>query len=278
MLIRIVLILLSLSSMYGLGLRIEKKELGSWSKFIPILLFAFLWNFGILPVSVFFSGKLLGVSELAFAAIFLCAASPGGASGGLFVLRAKGNPALGGMLIALLNGANTILTPLIFSIYQGGSGFNFDLFLKLFLIGTFLQGLPLLLGLLSKYFFPKFFDPIAPWVERFSSFCLVLSILLLIFQYGEYALSLGWIVWICAAIAVGFSLLPGIFLFNSTKEVRASLSMVSGIRSLSLALLLAELHIKQSETLLTVLMYGTVMYLLSAIAAEFWNGKKKIQI
>ncbi|GBF40154.1 bile acid:sodium symporter [Leptospira johnsonii] len=278
MLIRIVLILLSLSSMFGLGLRIEKKELGSWSKFVPILVFAFFWNFGILPASVFFAGKFLGVSELAFAAIFLCAASPGGASGGLFVLRAKGNPALGGMLIALLNGANTILTPLIFSIYQGGSGFNFDLFLKLFLIGTFLQGLPLLLGLLSKYFFPKIFDPIAPWVERFSTFCLVLAILLLIFQYGEYALSLGWITWTCAAVAVGFSFLPGIFMFNSTQEVRASLSMVSAIRSLSLALLLAELHIKQSETLLTVLMYGTVMYLLSAIVAEFWNGRKKVQI
>ncbi|EMJ99930.1 bile acid:sodium symporter family protein [Leptospira sp. WS58.C1] len=278
MLIRIALILLSLSSMYGLGLRIEKKELGSWAKFVPILIFAFFWNFVILPVFVFFAGKFLGVSELTFTAIFLCAASPGGASGGLFVLRAKGNPALGGILIALLNGANTVLTPLIFSIYQGDSGFNFDLFLKLFLIGTFLQGLPLLLGFLSKYFFPKIFDPIAPWVERFSTFCLVLSILLLIFQYGEYALSLGWLVWIAACVAVCFSLLPGIFLLNSTQEVKASLSMVSAIRSLSLALLLAELHIKQSETLLTILMYGTVMYLLSAIAAEFWNGKKKIQI
>lgn len=137
-----------------------------------------------------------------------------------------------------------------------------------------MQGLPLLLGLFSKYFFPKFSDPIAPWVEKFSTFCLILSILLLIFQYGEFALSLGWVAWIGAAVSVGFSLLPGIFLFHSSKEVRSSLSMVSGIRSLSLALLLAELHIKQSETLLTVLMYGTVMYLLSAIAAEFWNGKK----
>lgn len=259
--------------MFGLGLRIEKKELGSWSKFVPILLFAFLWNFGILPISVFFTGKLLEISPFAFAAIFLCASSPGGASGGLFVLRAKGNPALGGLLIALLNGANTILTPLIFSIYQGGKGFDPDLFVKLFLIGFFLQGLPLLLGLGCKYFFSKTFDPIAPWVERFSTFCLIFSIILLIVQYGEFALTLGPVTWIGACLAVLISLLPGILVFRSEKETKASLSMVSGIRSLSLALLLAELHIKHSETLLTVLMYGTVMYLLSAIAAEFWKGR-----
>ncbi|TGK06780.1 bile acid:sodium symporter [Leptospira semungkisensis] len=274
MLIRTLLILLSLSSMLGLGMRIEKKEIGSWTRFAPILVFAFFWNFGVLPFSAFYLGKVLSISEFAMISIFLCAASPGGASGGLFVLSAQGNPALGGLLIAILNGANTLLTPLIFSIYQGGSGFNFDLFLKLFMIGFFLQGLPLLIGLGFRYFFSGIADNSSKWVERFSTFCLVASILVLIFQYGEFALSLGLFIWIGAVGTVLISLLPGLFLFKEEREARASLSMVSGIRSLSLALLLAELHVKQKETLLTILMYGLVMYALAALFSMVWKERK----
>ncbi|TGK02763.1 bile acid:sodium symporter [Leptospira langatensis] len=274
MLIRTLLVLLSLSSMLGLGMRIERKEIGSWTQFAPILGFAFLWNFGILPASAFYLGKSLSISEFALISIFLCSASPGGASGGLFVLTAQGNPALGGLLIAILNGANTVLTPLIFSIYQGGDGFSLDLFLKLFMIGFFLQGLPLLVGLGFRYFFSKIADVSSEWVERFSTLCLALSILLLIIQYGEFALSLGPLIWIAAIGTVLVSLSPGLLLFGSERETKASLSMVSGIRSLSLALLLAELHVRQKETLLTILMYGLVMYALAAVFAWVWKERK----
>ncbi len=273
MLIRITLILLSLSSMLSLGLKIEKKEIGSWKKSAPLLVLAFFWNFCVLPLCALLVGKIFSLSDFALVAIFLCAASPGGASGGLFVLRGKGNPALGGLLIATLNGANTILTPAIFSFYQGSDGFDTDLFLKLLAIGFFLQGLPLFLGLLGRFFFPKAARVSEIWVEKFSTFCLVFSILVLIVQFGNQALSLGPATWAAAAFIVIVSVLPGWLLFQSDPGTRASLSLVSGIRSLSLALLLAELNVKHPETLLTILMYGVLMYGLTTIAAYLWKGR-----
>lgn len=273
MLIRVSLILLSLSSMLSLGLKIDRKEIGSWRSSGPLLGFAFLWNFGALPIVAIFLGKLLQLSDLATVAIFLCASSPGGASGGLFVLRGKGNPVLGGLLIATLNGANTVLTPFIFSVYQGGSGFETDLFLRLLTIGFFLQGLPLLIGLVVRYFFPHPARISEVWVEKFSTYCLVFSILVLVIQYGDKALSLGPIVWLAAALTVGTSLLPGWLIWKGKQDTKASLSLVSGIRSLSLALLLAELHVKNPEALLTILMYGVLMYGLTALAAQYWKGR-----
>lgn len=276
MLIRISLILLSLSSMLSLGMKIKRRELGSWQSFGPLLAFAFVWNFGILPFVALGIGRALSLSEFASVAIFLCASSPGGASGGLFVLRGKGNPALGGLLIATLNGANTVLTPLIFSFYQGNSGFETDLFFRLLAIGFFLQGLPLLLGLLSRYFFPRFSERSEVWVEKFSTLCLVFSILVLILQYWDKALSLGPFVWFGAGIVVWASLFAGFIGFKQERGIRASLSLVSGIRSLSLALLLAELHVKNPETLLTILMYGILMYGFAGLAAQAWKKPSSV--
>ncbi|EQA45021.1 sodium Bile acid symporter family protein [Leptospira broomii serovar Hurstbridge str. 5399] len=274
MLIKAVLILLSLSSMLGLGLKIHRGELGSARESASTIGMAFIVNFGLLPVVAVFSSRWLDLSDATLIGLFLCASSPGGASGGLFVLRAGGNPAVGGLLIALLNGANTILTPFLFSFFRGGPAFEWDLFLKLLAIGFFLQGLPLLIGLIGRDYRPKLAARSLPFVERISTLALLLSVILLIFQYGEKAVTLGPPAWIGGFAIIVVSLAVPPFFFWADLSTRASVSVVSGVRSLSLALLLAELHVRQSETLLTILMYGLLMYLSVGIASVLWKNKK----
>ncbi|EPG73041.1 putative membrane protein [Leptospira fainei serovar Hurstbridge str. BUT 6] len=273
MLIKVILILLSLSSMLGLGLKIHRGELGSVRESLPTIGMAFLVNFGLLPAFAVFSSRCLDLSEATLIGLFLCASSPGGASGGLFVLRAGGNPAVGGLLIALLNGANTILTPFLFSLFRGGPTFEWELFLKLLAIGFFLQGLPLLIGLVGRAYLPKLAVHSLPFVERISTGALLLSVVLLIFQYGEKAITLGPLVWIEGFAIIVVSLAASFLFFWTDLSVRASVSVVSGVRSLSLALLLAELHVRLSETLLTILMYGLLMYLSVWVASVFWKNK-----
>ncbi|PJZ71444.1 bile acid:sodium symporter [Leptospira perolatii] len=272
--IKLAIVVLAISSMFGLGLKINRKELGSLKESGPIVLGAFLLNFLILPVIAIFLGKWFALSYPIALGIFLCASSPGGASGGLFVLKANGNPAIGGLLIATLNAANTFITPFLFAQYTGGGKIEINVLGYLLGVSLVVQGLPLLSGLISRLYLPKLSEKVLPWVEKLSTVALVISILLLAFAHASDALLLGWNSWVVAALLIVIALSAGTLFIREARSVQASVSMVTGVRSLSLALLIAELYVNQPETLLTILMYGLLMYILTWTVSLKWKDVK----
>lgn len=274
------LILLALSSMSSLGLELTQEQLDSTKKMFKTGLWVCFLNLFLLPLVAFFLCKIFRLSPPISLGIFLCACSGGGASAGLFILKAKGAPGTGAALLSLLNFISLFTAPLLITLYSGSSLSELEKALrilpKLLAIGLIFFGLPLGIGFWIRKKREDFAFRASPYLVRTSHLALGFSILYLAFRYWEQILEFGFPIWIAILLVTGFSFTNGIYLFREKPENRRSIGIVSGIRNLSLALLLANEQTGDPRVLITILLYGFLMYLAALPASFFWRRWKNV--
>ncbi|WCL47607.1 bile acid:sodium symporter [Leptospira sp. GIMC2001] len=271
MLMQIVLIIVSFSSMYALGLSFHFQEIKSIFRFWKSTLGILLYNFAVLPGITFWILNYSDFDPEISIGIFLAAAAPGGASAAIFVLRAKGNPAFGGLLIILLNLFSTVITPILFALYSGIElSAGYSVAKKLLIVSFLIQGLPLIVGIWNRAKFLSLSRRLLPIAVKVSNFSLAIAIGILVVYYYDELFSFGWIVWSVILIVIFISIISGLFFYNLDTSWKASISVVTSVRSLSLALLLSEIQLKSPTTLLVILVYGFLMYLLTELSARIW--------
>ncbi|PJZ53813.1 bile acid:sodium symporter family protein [Leptospira adleri] len=274
------LILLALSSMSSLGLELTQEQLDSTKKMFKTGLGVCFLNLFILPLVAFFLCKTFRLSPSISLGIFLCACSGGGASAGLFILKAKGAPGTGAAMLSLLNFMSLFTAPLLITLYSGSSVSEFEKALrilpKLLAIGFVFFGLPLGIGFWIRKKREDIAFRASPYLVRTSNLALGFSILYLAFRYWEQILEFGFPIWIAILLVTCFSFTNGIYLFREKPENRRSIGIVSGIRNLSLALLLANERTGDPRVLITILLYGFLMYLAALPASFFWRRWKNV--
>ncbi|WP_236711489.1 bile acid:sodium symporter family protein [Leptospira alstonii] len=268
--------------MSSLGLELIPEQLSSISKTALTGLGVCFLNLISLPIIAFLLCRIFGLSPAISLGIFLCACSGGGASAGLFILKAKGAPGTGAVLLSLLNFTSLFTAPLLITLYSGSSfseiGQSFSALPKLLGIGLLFFGLPLGIGLWIRRKQEEFSRKILPILLRISNISLGFSILYLGIKYGLEILEFGILIWIVLFLLIGISFTSGLYLFREKPEDRRSIGIVSGIRNLSLALLLAQEQSGDPKVLITILLYGFIMYLIAFPASVFWRRWKNVPI
>ncbi|MBM9576284.1 Na+-dependent transporter [Leptospira sp. 201903070] len=274
------LILLALSSMSSLGLELTSEQLNSTKKMFKIGIGVCFINLFLLPLLAFILCKVFQLSSAISLGIFLCASSGGGASAGLFILKAKGAPGTGAAMLSLLNFMSLFTAPVLITLYAGSSLFELEKALrvlpKLLAIGFIFFGLPLGIGFWIRKTKENIAFRVSPYLVRISNLALGFSILYLAFKYWEQILEFGPFVWTTIFLVSVFSFTSGIFLFREKAEDRRSIGIVSGIRNLSLALFLANEQTGDPRVLITILLYGFIMYLAAFPASFFWRRWKNV--
>ncbi|WP_230458292.1 bile acid:sodium symporter family protein [Leptospira weilii] len=241
-----------------------------------------LLNLTFFPGIAFLLCRIFEISSAISLGIFLCACSGGGASAGLFILKARGTPATGAVLLGLLNFTSLFTAPLLLTLHSENSFAEleraFSTFPKLLAIGLCFFGLPLGTGLWLRKKHEKFSLRIRPSLLRISNISLGFSIFYLGLKYWREILEFGFLIWIVLFLLIGVSFTIGLYLFREKPGDRRSIGVVSGIRNLSLALLLAQEQSGDPKVLITILLYGFVMYLIAFPASLFWRRWKNISV
>ncbi len=277
MLVKILILSLSVFSMLALGLNIKKSEIQFQNHF-KFLILALVLNFFVLPFFSFVLLQLLNIEKDFASGLFLCAASSAGASSALFLLRANADLTLGGILSIFLNFSNAIFTPLIFSIYLETSlNLEIQFFLKLFLTTFLVQILPILIGFVLQKILADKKNFYATLFEKISKFSLIAVIIILAYQNFSEILKIDFKILLSAFMIVVFSSYI-VFIFLLNHKIRNTISMITTIRSLSLALLLAETSNLNKNSILSILIYGLFMFSLGLVISKWIRLQKNSEV
>ncbi|MDX1959282.1 MAG: bile acid:sodium symporter [Leptospiraceae bacterium] len=272
---KIPIICLSVFSMLTIGLKIEKNKLFNDKLFFYSVGIGLIINFLLLPVLALMIGNLFSLSKEHILGLYLCAICPGGSSGAFFVLRANGNPNLAGVLTSFMSIGNILITPVLFSLFTGNnSSFDPRIMLKLFLTTLLVQGIPLFLGVLIQAMKKNSAPKIAKLTGKLAMASLLAAMVILTFKNYSLIFSFSMNAWFSVFLVLTFAILSGFLGIGLDESSKGTISMVSGIKSLSTALLLTEIFVQNPNTNLIILLYGLNMYWFSELGSRVWKRKK----
>jgi len=259
-------------SMFAMGLQITNKN-----KDLAIKKLAFLaigLNCLIVPSLAFYLTWALELTEEFRLAILLCAISPGGTSGSIFVIRSNGNPFVGGLLILSLNTIGSILIPLIvyFSINATVES-PFSVIGKLLVIGIGMQAFPLVLGILVRKNLKLNHISISKLLSHVANLILLITIILITIEHYSALLNLQWKIIFSISILAIFASNSGLLFFKYPQKIQSTISAVTGIRNLTIALILVEFLWKDTTISIGIMFYGAIMYAAAYISSYYWKLK-----
>jgi bile acid:Na+ symporter, BASS family len=218
-------------------------------------------NLVAVPASGLLLAGLLPLEPAVATGLVLAAASPGGGTGALLALHARGDVPTGVVLQVVLAGASLLVTPLW---VRASAGADVDVApLVVGLLG--LQVLPLLLGAALRATRPAAAAALHPLARRTADLTLALLVVGLLVAEGDQLPRIGGGALAAMALLVVVTLATGLLPVGDG-PVRRAAAMTTAVRNLSLALLAATYVPDPALTSLAVLAYGLVMYVLAAAA------------
>jgi len=253
---------LNLSLMFSVGLELDLDRLRAAARRRRLVVGITLLNFGLVPLLAAGVGHLAGLTGPVLIGLLLAAVAPGGGTGTLLTRTARGNLELSVVLLGVFTALAVPLVPALVLVLVPEDSVSMWPLLRTLLL---FQLLPLALGLGIRLNRP----PLAARLQRLAKpvsnaifGALVLGLLVtrghLVLEVGAAGLGVQ------AMVVVGSLVAP--MVVRATPRDRAALSLTTGVRNLSLALLLSSAFFTPLTTL-TVLTYGLVMYLLGVPAA-----------
>ena len=241
--------------MFGVALEIKPSHFLELIRNPKPVLLGVISQFLLLPflttalVFAFWNNLTVGVAM----GMILVAACPGGNVSNFISTMAKGNAALSVSLTAIATISAIVMTPLNFfvwgSIYStfgphADNALLKELYinpLEMFRIVLILLGIPILLGMLTNHFLPKFTAKIKKPIWIFSVvFFVGMLIVLFTNNYDHFVRHIYWIFIIVLlhnglALATGYSVGR---LFKQSLQNRKTLSIETGIQNSALGLVL----------------------------------------
>lgn len=180
--------------------------------------------------------------------MFMVAACPGGNISNFFSLLAKGNAALSVSMTAIVTLTAIIMTPFNFtlwaSLYEPTNVILRDIHISLWevfkIIGLIL-GVPLILGMLVRYYREKLADRITYWIKGFGILFFAGFVLVAFAMNFEQFIAYIHLVVILVFFHNAFALTGGYglaSLFNLPDQDRKSIAIETGIQNSGLGLLL----------------------------------------
>ena len=248
---------LNLSLMLSVGLELDLVEVRAAARRRGLLVGVVLINFGLLPLLAFGATSALALPSAITAGILLSAFAPGGGTGTLLTRTAGGNLELSVVMLGLLTVLAVPFTPALTLASAASLGpTSLDLSDLLRTLVLF-QLTPLLVGVAIRRGSLVNSRRVNAVARPLSNGVFGLLVVGLLITRGHLVPGVGWTGIATIAVLVVASLaLPA--LIPATGRDRAALSLTTGVRNLSLALLLSSAFFTDLTTI-TVLTYGLVM-------------------
>ncbi len=264
-------------TMLGMGLDLTFDQLGRGLAERPgATLVGLLVNILVFPLLALGIAWGFGLSGPLFAGFLLCAASPGGGTGSLLTWMSRGRIAFSIGLLVLLTLSSLVVTPmwmLAFAPPTTGADPWDAAALMLRPIILYIL-LPLAAGLYTRRVAPELALRWQPRVARVSVWLLVAIVLAYVVLKGPLLFDAGGGILGASGLAVLLSLVSGMLLRPQGQGGwRRALGFTTGVRNMTLGLLLASTCYREDETLLAVLAYGMFMYLIGVPSAA-WFGRR----
>lgn len=260
MLVDALVVLLLVSGMIANGTVLDGAAVATRVRDLGVLGPALLANVLVVPLSALAAIALLDLEGPVRLGLLLAAASPGGGTGALLSLHARGDAAHAVVLQGMLAVLALVVTPL-----WVGSGADGIALLPIVVGLLVLQVAPLLVGAAVRARRPALAARVHPLARGIADVALaVLVVGLLITSIDEVDRS--GVTGLAAMVAVVVISLAA-FALPAAASVRRATAMTTAVRNLSLALLIARSSSEPDATALVVLTYGLVMYVVAAAAA-----------
>lgn len=253
---------LNISLMFSVGLELDLDQVRRTLNRRALLIGVTILNFALVPLIAFGVGRGLGLTSAVFAGLMLAAVAPGGGTGTLLTRAARGNLELSVVMLALFTTLAVPLVPALALLMMPEESLSLWPLLRTLLL---FQLLPLAVGLgirLGRASLAKRLDTFARPLSNLIFGGLVVGLLV---TKGHLIPDVGGRGLVALTIVVLGSLLSPLVI-KSTLPDRAALCLTTGVRNLSLALLLSSAFFTDLTTL-TVLVYGLIMYLLGVPGA-----------
>jgi len=260
--------------MLAIGLRTEPHEFRVVFERPWLLVATVLVNVVLIPLGVWGLVTVASLPDEVAVGLMLCAVSPGGATGPLFATQARGHVALSVASMILLAMISVVSAPPTLALAFGGMSEVGSGALLLPMMGTLalFQLLPLVAGMALRRWFVVFADRVAGPANRVATALLLLIVAGLLVLKGDSLLELSALsLSVCVGVVL-LSLGAGA-LVSRDGAMRRSLSLVTAVRNLSLALLLSASFYPAALTDATVLSFGLFCMVIPLAVSLAWRSR-----
>ena len=268
--LQVVIGLMIFLSLLAMGMSLTFAELGRALRSVRILALGLVVNFVVIPAFMLLLIKVFAIDGPVAVGLLLCVLAPGNGVGTLIVDYARGDVGLSVGLVLVLTFSSVVLTPILFGLWTGdsiGAAFNATTWPMMKLIFVF-QVVPLIAGLLLRHYAELRTRKIQPWIARTARLLVLGIITAILLTKGGLILANGLRPVVVSLVAIFASFLLGWGMLHRSKAERVSLGLTSMVRNLALALLLATTFFTDPSTIVTMLAYALLMFIVAfAIAA-----------
>ena len=235
-----------------------------------------LLNHLAVPLIALGLSNVLALSPACAAGFLLCAAAPGGPIGAMLTQRAKGDLAFAVSLLVVMTVVNTIATPVLLvtllNVDLGGGTYShvpaIIRTIVLFLI------VPLAVGIAFRHWRAAAADQALRLLKIGTNVLFGLLFVGIVAVRSHMVLEIGARPFLAMIICVLICVTAGYALAGKNRNVRTALALNTGIRNISLSLLLANYWFEDSATLVTVMTYGLVMIVVATPAALWIRSRQ----
>lgn len=259
--------------MAAIGLRTHAGEFAEVARRPAALLVMLLVNVVVVPAIVLVSTSALALPREITVGLLICAAAPGGPTGPLFAARAHGQLATAVTAMVSLSLLSVVTAPTVLALSLGMSNvLDADAITALVVpmmrtLGGF-QLLPLVAGMSLRRLRPALASRLAMPATRIANGLLLAVIVGLLVTKGRVLAEVGARALVLAALLVPACMALGLAIPGPTAQ-RRSFAMVTGVRNISLALLLGAAYFPAPLTDATILTFGLFCMLLPLAIARF---------
>ncbi len=280
--------------LFGVALEIKTKHFKKIIQHPKATILGFVSQFFVLPALTFVFVSLLKnfINPSIALGMILVAACPGGNISNFISTLAKGNAALSVSLTAIATISATFFTPLNFSFWGNLYSTNSPLLVpieiplnEVFKTVFILLGIPLILGMLFNWQFPKTTEIIAKPIKKLS--IIIFIIFIVIAFSNNYDLFIKYIKYIFIIVLLhnALALSTGYFiahLFKLSKSDKKTISIETGIQNSGLALILIFNPNIFPETLKSgglafVAAWWGIWHIISGLLLAFYWSKKTLK-
>ena len=251
---------LNVTLMFSVGLELDPRALRSVLERRALIGAAIALNFGLIPLLAYGSTQALMMPGGVAAGLMLAALAPGGGTGTLLTRWAGGNLELSVVLLGVFTLLAVPLTPALMIATTGSSASGELTLLPVVQTLLLFQLAPLLIGLGLRRLNATAAAVVNRGARPLSNLLFGALVLGLLITRAHLLGRVGASVLMLMSALVAATLLAPALLRVEPRD-GAALSLTTGVRNLSLAMLLSHQFFTDLTTI-TVLAYGVLMYLL----------------
>jgi len=229
--------------MFGMGLTLNLEDFRVVFSRPKDVITGCLAQFTIMPLLAWSLSRMFGLDEALALGVVLVGCCPGGTASNVITYLAKGDLALS----VGMTGVSTLLAPFLTPLLTwmlAGKSVDVDV-ASMFLSILWVVILPIVVGLLVKWMWPKFTAGATDYLPAFSSVAIAVIVAIVIAASASKLLSGGMIIVLVVALHNIFGLCLGFLLGRILKLPEAksrALSIEVGMQNSGLASSLATLH------------------------------------